>query len=92
MITKQQVESVVFNSIKPPTFQEFGLGLMSQKERLLLTTLKVIKSIRTNGDVYDIIVNQDDYLLYYELRHQVAQGRKYARLNGINELAAGNHF
>jgi len=91
-MTKKDVSEVMFSSdvASKLVWENHGLGLMHQKERLLLNKAGAIRAESSpDGEVHDMIANQELYEKYYALRKEVEKDRKYARLNGLNELAAG---
>lgn len=90
-MTKQQIAETIGNSLTPETFVNYDLGLMTKKERdLLIRSGAIITSQNLiTGECSDMISNQAAYAEFYELKKQVEKDRKYARLSGLNELAAG---
>lgn len=87
-MTKQQVAETMGNSLIPETFVNYDLGLMTKKERDLLIRSGAIITRQNiiTGECSDMISDQSAYAEFYELKKQVEKDRKYARLNGLNEL------
>lgn len=93
-MTKAEVSAFTMNSLDDKKFkwENHGLGIMHQKERLFLNKNKIIKAINgPDGEVHDLIVNQEEYIRYHDLKNDIEKDRKYARLNGLNELAANSY-
>lgn len=86
-MTKQEVSLILEPTNKNPTFKNYGLGLMTEKERLFLHKQKVIKAVRPiSGEVSDTIIDPIEFNNYFALKKEIERDRKYRRESGIEHL------